>query len=224
MDDLLNEIFWQPFKVNNLAVYWLHDQRPIAHLGSQFLATAKENILYEKEPVGIMLYDPHGCQKKNIEEMSRLFSPLLFQWNQRGKKTMQLLNLLWGIKKSRPEIFDWVGIYFKSSYLFNDPRQKDLLLGPFIGPATEHVRIPIDRGFCGMALREERTVNVADVRSRPEYIACSLAVRSEIVIPLKNQAGEYVAELDIDSERPAAFTTEVEKELVLWGQRLAEFF
>ncbi|MEI8348085.1 MAG: GAF domain-containing protein, partial [Pseudomonadota bacterium] len=89
----------------------------------------------------------------------------------------------------------------------------DLLLGPFLGPATDHVRIPMNRGICGMALREEKTINVADVRQRPEYLACSLKVRSEIVIPLKNEAGHYIAELDIDSDQVNAFDPNIEIEL-----------
>src|SRR4051812_12034728 len=50
----------------------------------------------------------------------------------------------------------WTGIYLL--------RGDELLLGPFVGPPTEHVRIPRGRGLCGRAVREEKDLNVGDVR------------------------------------------------------------
>lgn len=112
-------------------------------------------------------------------------------------------------KEIAPELVDWIGIYFKTSYL-NDEDSTDLVLGPFIGEETDHIRIPIDRGMCGLALREEKVVNVADVREVTEHIACSLKTRSELVIPLKGDSGEFIAELDIDSNTLNAFSPELE--------------
>ncbi|MCG8478447.1 MAG: GAF domain-containing protein, partial [Spirochaetales bacterium] len=45
---------------------------------------------------------------------------------------------------------------------------------------------------------------VDDVRREDNYLACSLRVRSEIVVPVF-RSGAVVAEIDIDSHRPAAF-------------------
>ena len=40
--------------------------------------------------------------------------------------------------------FDWVGFYFA------DPEGKqELHLGPYVGEATDHTRIPFGRGICG---------------------------------------------------------------------------
>ena len=114
------------------------------------------------------------------------------------------------IKSKQPQVCDWIGIYYKESYLEN-LESTDLVLGPFIGEATEHTRISIDRGFCGMALREERTVNVADVTKDATHIACSLKTRSELVVPIANKQGKYVAELDIDCNKLNAFTPELEE-------------
>ncbi len=61
-----------------------------------------------------------------------------------------------------------------------------------------------------MALREERVVNVPDVRENGEHIACSLKTRSELVLPLKDPNGQMVAELDIDSNTLRAFSPELE--------------
>lgn len=114
------------------------------------------------------------------------------------------------IKSKQPQVCDWIGIYYKESYLEN-LESTDLVLGPFIGEATEHTRISIERGFCGMALREERTVNVADVTKDATHIACSLKTRSELVVPIADKQGKYVAELDIDCNKLNAFTPELEE-------------
>jgi ribosomal-protein-alanine N-acetyltransferase len=114
------------------------------------------------------------------------------------------------LKSQQPQVCDWIGIYYKESYLENLD-STDLVLGPFIGEETEHTRISIDRGFCGMALREERTVNVADVTQDSTHIACSLKTRSELVVPIADKKGKYVAELDIDCNKLNAFTPELEE-------------
>lgn len=111
-------------------------------------------------------------------------------------------------KKLSPEVCDWIGIYYKESYLKNLP-STDLVIGPYIGEETEHIRISIDRGFCGMALREERTVNVSDVTKDSTHIACSLKTRSELVVPIADHSGKFIAELDIDCNRLNAFTPEL---------------
>ncbi|MBC7539180.1 MAG: GAF domain-containing protein [Bacteriovorax sp.] len=113
-------------------------------------------------------------------------------------------------KKLAPEVCDWIGVYYKESYLYKID-STDLIIGPYIGEETDHVRISIDRGFCGMALREERTVNVEDVTKDVTHIACSLKTRSELVIPISDRNGKFVAELDIDCNRLKAFTPELEK-------------
>jgi putative methionine-R-sulfoxide reductase with GAF domain len=113
-------------------------------------------------------------------------------------------------KKLAPEVCDWIGVYYKESYLHKID-STDLILGPFIGEETDHIRISIDRGFCGMALREERTVNVEDVTMDSTHIVCSLKTRSELVIPISDNNGKFVAELDIDCNQLRAFTPELEK-------------
>ena len=91
----------------------------------------------------------------------------------------------------------WVGIYFVEG--------GELALGPWRGPsATEHVRIPIGQGVCGAAAASGVTEIVDDVNSDPRYLACFLSTRSEIVVPISYE-DIVVAEIDIDSDLPAAF-------------------
>lgn len=80
---------------------------------------------------------------------------------------------------------------------------EELVLGPFQGPLA-CVRIRKNRGVCGTAWAEARTVVVEDVEQFPGHIACSSASRSEIVVPLMRD-GRVIAVLDIDSEHLATF-------------------
>jgi L-methionine (R)-S-oxide reductase len=93
--------------------------------------------------------------------------------------------------------YSWVGIYLVEG--------DDLVLGPWKGPAaTEHVRIPNGQGVCGAAAASGRTEIVDDVNADDRYLACFPSTRSEIVVPIAYE-GRVVAEIDIDSDRPAAF-------------------
>lgn len=88
-----------------------------------------------------------------------------------------------------PDI-NWAGFYFARG-------RGDLILGPFQGkPAC--VRLPAGKGVCGAAVREDRTMLVADVHAFPGHIACDVASRSEAVVPLKH-GGQIVGVLDVDS-------------------------
>ena len=96
------------------------------------------------------------------------------------------------------EHYSWVGIYLVEG--------DDLVLGPWKGPeATEHVRIPVGEGICGAAAAIGETEVVDDVNADPRYLACFPSTRSEIVVPISYE-GRVVGEIDIDSDRPAAFT------------------
>jgi L-methionine (R)-S-oxide reductase len=97
----------------------------------------------------------------------------------------------------RFEQYSWVGIYLVEG--------DELVLGPWKGAqATEHVRIPIGRGVCGAAAATGRTEVVDDVSTDDRYLACFLSTQSEIVVPISYE-GRVVGEIDIDSDRPAAF-------------------
>ena len=94
--------------------------------------------------------------------------------------------------------YSWVGIYLVEG--------DDLVLGPWQGPqATDHVRIPVGQGVCGAAAATGVTEIVDDVNADPRYLACFPSTRSEIVVPIA-QDGRIVGEIDIDSDRPAAFS------------------
>jgi L-methionine (R)-S-oxide reductase len=115
----------------------------------------------------------------------------------RGGDTDEVLREVVDVLHDRFEHYSWVGIYLVEG--------DDLVLGPWKGPeATEHVRIPVGQGICGAAAEIGRTEIVADVNADPRYLACFPSTRSEIVVPIAYE-GQVVGEIDIDSDRPAAF-------------------
>lgn len=88
--------------------------------------------------------------------------------------------------------FFWVGFYLK--------KEDQLVLGPFQGPLA-CTRIDFDSGVCGHAYTTRETVVVPNVDEFPGHIACSSASKSEIVVPMFDDAGEAFAVLDVDSDR-----------------------
>ena len=109
-----------------------------------------------------------------------------------------VLRLVVDILHDRFDDYSWVGIYFVEG--------DELVLGPWRGPeATEHVRIPVGQGVCGAAAASGRTEIVDDVNADERYLSCFVSTRSEIVVPIVYDK-LVVAEIDIDSDRPAAFS------------------
>jgi L-methionine (R)-S-oxide reductase len=99
------------------------------------------------------------------------------------------------LKEGIPE-YTWVGVYLLEG--------DELVLGPYLGKPSPHTRIPLGQGICGAAATEKATIIVDDVNADARYLACSIETKSEIVVPIVD--GERVlGEIDIDSDRPAAF-------------------
>jgi len=94
--------------------------------------------------------------------------------------------------------YSWTGFYLMEG-------ADALVLGPYHGKPSPHTRIPLNQGICGAAASTGSTLIVDDVNADPRYLACSLETRSEIVVPIKRD-GQVLGEIDIDSDRPAAFT------------------
>jgi len=94
--------------------------------------------------------------------------------------------------------FDWTGFYRVTG-------PEMLKIGPYQG-GHGCLTIPFSRGVCGAAARTGAAQIVDDVAAFPGHIACAATTRSEIVLPVHDGAGRLIAVLDIDSDRPGAFT------------------
>jgi GAF domain-containing protein len=101
--------------------------------------------------------------------------------------------------KSNVPHYDWVGFYFRNG------QKKELILGPYAGTPTEHTTIPFGKGICGQVAVNNQNFVVPDVQAQDNYIACSLTVKSEIVIPIFVN-GENIGQIDIDSKTLNPFT------------------
>jgi GAF domain-containing protein len=99
------------------------------------------------------------------------------------------------LKEAMPS-YTWVGIYLLHG--------NELVLGPFVGRPSPHTRIPLGRGICGAAAAERQTIIVDDVSADTRYLACSVDTKSEIVVPIMD-GPDVLGEIDVDSDRPAAF-------------------
>jgi L-methionine (R)-S-oxide reductase len=118
-----------------------------------------------------------------------------------GSSASRLQRLCEFLREKAPH-YNWFGFYIA------EKERRELFLGPFAGEPTEHVRIPFGRGICGQAADSGKAFVVDDVSSASNYLACSIKVRSEIVIPVFTHERKLVGEIDIDSHRTGAFGEE----------------
>ncbi len=110
-------------------------------------------------------------------------------------KLMNICELL----ETNIEYYNWVGFYFKNG------DKDELKLGPYVGEPTDHTIIPFGKGICGQVAVSNQNFVVPDVAAQDNYIACSITVKAEIVIPIFVN-NENVGQIDIDSNTPDPFT------------------
>jgi len=114
------------------------------------------------------------------------------------------------------DYYDWVGFY-----LVEDADKEELVLGPFVGAETEHVRIPFGNGICGQAAASGETIIIQDVSKVTNYLSCAPDVVSEIVVPIIND-GKVVGQIDIDSHELSPFSWDDRELLEYICARLSE--
>ncbi|TXE16605.1 GAF domain-containing protein [Psychroserpens burtonensis] len=106
--------------------------------------------------------------------------------------------------ENKIDCYNWVGFYFKNG------DKNELKLGPYVGEPTDHTIIPFGKGICGQVAVSNKNFVVPDVASQDNYIACSITVKAEIVIPIFVN-GENMGQIDIDSNTPDPFSVEDER-------------
>ncbi|GAO30273.1 GAF domain-containing protein [Geofilum rubicundum] len=93
----------------------------------------------------------------------------------------------------------WTGFYFLE--------KGELIVGPYQGPIA-CLKLKKDTGVCWAGINRKESVVVGDVHQFPGHIACSSQSNSEIVVPVKDEAGRVVAVLDVDSRDLNCFDEE----------------
>lgn len=109
------------------------------------------------------------------------------------------LTLVCELLQENISYYDWVGFYFA------DEPTKTLHLKAFAGEPTDHTVIPFGKGICGQVAVSNQNFVVPDVKAQDNYIACSISVKAEIVIPLF-KGDKNIGQIDIDSHTADPFT------------------
>jgi len=99
--------------------------------------------------------------------------------------------------------YNWVGFYFRNG------KKEELVLGPYVGAPTDHTVIPFGKGICGQVAVSNKNFVVPDVSAQDNYIACSITVKAEIVVPIFVN-GENIGQIDIDSNTANPFSIDDE--------------
>lgn len=118
------------------------------------------------------------------------------------------------LREAKPT-YDWVGFYFHKE------DENVLELGPYAGEPTDHTTIPFGKGICGQVALSDENFVVPDVSAQDNYIACSIHVKSEIVVPLFLN-GKNIGQIDIDSHSPNAFDKSDERLLEFVNTEVAK--
>ena len=88
--------------------------------------------------------------------------------------------------------FFWIGFYRRID--------GQLLVGPYQGTIACQ-NLAKNTGVCWACANRNEPVIVPDVEQFPGHIACDSRSRSEVVVPVRNAAGEVMAVLDADSDK-----------------------
>jgi L-methionine (R)-S-oxide reductase len=126
-------------------------------------------------------------------------------------RLLQICELL----DSNIDYYNWVGFYFRNG------NKEELKLGPYVGAPTDHTIIPFGKGICGQVALSNQNFVVPDVAAQDNYIACSITVKAEIVIPIFVN-GENIGQIDIDSNTPDPFTEADERFLEFVCEKVSE--
>lgn len=135
--------------------------------------------------------------------------------NQTEKDVIDRLSGVCEILRSNINYYNWVGFYFA------EHSTQTLHLKAFAGEPTDHTVIPFGKGICGQVAESHQNFVVPDVKAQDNYIACSIDVKAEIVVPLFKD-GVNIGQIDIDSHTPDPFTTEDERFLEWINENVAK--
>jgi len=167
----------------------------ISHLKRNNRATFTQLSRYYINNLAVMTSIEFDKIKAELLKVAHLRGTYLQKW------TVEVLD-------KQVHYYNWTGLYW-----MNDLKGQ-LELGAYVGEATDHTSIPYGRGICGQVALTGATFEVPDVHAQDNYLACSLATKSEIVVPIYLEE-KLIGQIDIDSHELDPFTAE-DHELLEW--------
>lgn len=131
-----------------------------------------------------------------------------------SNEAVQKMQAICDLLQDQLPTYNWVGFYMAHE------SEPTLHLWCQAGEPTDHTVIPFGKGICGQVAVSNQNFVVDDVKAQDNYIACSIHVKSEVVIPLfKN--GKNIGQIDIDSNTVAAFDESDERFLEWVNEQVA---
>ena len=131
-----------------------------------------------------------------FEQLKPQVKTIVFDSNKTvNERLLSICELL----KKHISYYNWVGFYFRNG------KKEELILGPYVGEPTDHTVIPFGKGICGQVAVSNKNFVVPDVLAQDNYIACSITVKAEIVVPIFVN-GNNIGQIDIDSNTVDPFT------------------
>jgi GAF domain-containing protein len=134
--------------------------------------------------------------KKKEGRYGRIYTQLS-ELVKKSNNTSARMATIIAVLHHKMEPFFWTGFYL----IENGEMTVNMYQGPVACQILEK-----DKGVCWAAFNQQKTVVVEDVHEFPDHIACDARSNSEIVVPLKNKAGEIIGVLDVDSSEKASFS------------------
>ncbi|MEN8007372.1 MAG: GAF domain-containing protein [Candidatus Krumholzibacteriota bacterium] len=126
----------------------------------------------------------------------RIFDQLVELFTNNDEPVARMATISALLHHKMPHFF-WTGFY----RLINGK----LVVGPYQGPLACAV-LDGPEGVCWACVKRRETVIVPDVHAFEGHVACDDRSQSEIVVPVREPAGNVVAVLDVDSDQPDSFT------------------
>jgi len=134
-------------------------------------------------------------QEKKRNRYNRLFQQLEELLKPHNNPTAAMATIV-AVLHHKMDYFFWTGFYLLQN--------GELIVGPYQGPVA-CILLKKDTGVCWAGINQKEPIIVPDVHKFPGHIACDSRSNSEIVVPLKNNAGEIIGVLDVDSKKLNSF-------------------
>lgn len=146
--------------------------------------------------------------KKKDGRYSRIYKQLS-ELVVKSENTSARMATIIAVLHYKMDYFFWTGFYLMD--------EGKMTVYSYQGPVACQI-LEKEKGVCWAAFNKKETVVVEDVHCFPDHIACDSRSNSEIVVPLKNKAGEIIGVLDVDSAEKASFS----KVDAFWLEKILE--